>query len=96
MNRVTERDSFSTSDTGPKILSIILETLKWMFLITVLVFTLAPLVWVGLSSLKTNGEIFTSTFSLTKEIQFINYRKAFALDGLIQEMEKPGYTPRVD
>jgi raffinose/stachyose/melibiose transport system permease protein len=58
------------------------QLLKWLFLIFILLITLAPMIWIILSSLKTNTEIFTSTFSLPKVLQIENYREALALDGL--------------
>lgn len=61
---------------------LLLQVLKLIFLIIILVFALAPMIWVILSSLKTNAEIFTSTFSLPKLIQIRNYRNALGLDGL--------------
>ncbi|HHW47580.1 MAG TPA: carbohydrate ABC transporter permease [Clostridiaceae bacterium] len=46
--------------------------------------TLMPLIWVILSSFKTNQEIFTSTFSLPREWQIQNYINAIRLDGLFE------------
>jgi raffinose/stachyose/melibiose transport system permease protein len=76
------RTAASASDLLLAPVRLLVQLLKWLFLLFILIITLAPMIWVILSSLKTNTEIFTSTFSLPKVLQLENYREALALDGL--------------
>lgn len=56
--------------------------LKWSILIFFLIFTLVPLLWLVISSFKTNFEFETAPFSLPAQIQWINYIKAIRISGL--------------
>ncbi len=56
---------------------------KWFYLIFFLCITLLPLVWLFITSFKTNLEFETaSAFSLPKSWQVINYVKAISMSGL--------------
>lgn len=57
--------------------------LKWVFLIFFLCITVLPLVWLFITSFKSNLEFETaSAFSLPQSWQFSNYAKAIAMSGL--------------
>ncbi len=59
------------------------STLKWFYLIFFLCITVLPLVWLFITSFKTNFEFETaSAFSLPTIWQFQNYQKAIAMSGL--------------
>ena len=62
------------------------ETLKnaimWIILGFFLFYTISPLVWLVISSLKTNGELMGAPLALPKKLQFQNYRNAFEVSGL--------------
>ncbi|MDC7249941.1 MAG: carbohydrate ABC transporter permease [Sphaerochaetaceae bacterium] len=56
---------------------------KWFYLIFFLCITLLPLIWLFITSFKTNLEFETaSAFSLPKVWQFGNYVKAISMSGL--------------
>ena len=54
----------------------LLTTLKWIFLGTFLFVTFVPLIWLVISSFKTNFEFQTQPFSLPAQWQFQNYVNA--------------------
>ena len=58
------------------------RTLKWLVLGFFLVFTFVPLLWLVLSSFKTNLELTTRPFALPEVWQFQNYVTAFQIAGL--------------
>ena len=59
------------------------STLKWFYLFFFLCITVLPLVWLFITSFKTNFEFETaSAFSLPTIWQFQNYQKAIAMSGL--------------
>ena len=58
------------------------RTLKWLVLGFFLVFTFVPLLWLVLSSFKTNLELTTRPFALPEVWQFQNYVTAFRIAGL--------------
>ena len=60
------------------------QFLKWFLLIFLALFTLLPLIWIIISSFKTNMEIFTTAIALPKAWQIQNYKNAFGLDGLLE------------
>lgn len=62
--------------------SSILIVLKWLLIIFFAVYTLFPLIWLVVSSLKTNTELFGSPFALPKEWQFVNYQSAIQVSGM--------------
>lgn len=56
--------------------------MKWFFLILYTIVALLPIVWLFISSFKTNFEIETSPFSLPAVWQFHNYTSALSVSGL--------------
>ncbi len=58
------------------------KTGKWIVLIFFLIFTFIPLVWLVLSSFKTNLELINKPFLLPKVWQVQNYSNAFQLSDL--------------
>ena len=63
-------------------MSIFLETLMWIFLIFLVIYALFPLLWLAMSSLKTNGELVINPFSFPTVPQWGNYIKAFTVSGI--------------
>lgn len=59
-----------------------LNILKWIILIFFLLYTLLPMVWLVISSFKTNTELIGSPFSLPSVFQINNYINAFQVSGL--------------
>ncbi|NLG57083.1 MAG: carbohydrate ABC transporter permease [Clostridiales bacterium] len=59
---------------------------KWLLIIFFAVYTLFPLIWLIISSLKTNTELFGDPFSLPRVWQFSNYQNALAVSGLLKMM----------
>lgn len=59
---------------------------KWFLIIFFAVYTLFPLIWLIISSLKTNTELFGDPFALPKAWQFVNYRNALEVSGLLKMM----------
>lgn len=60
----------------------ILNTVKWIFLIFLLAVALLPLIWLIISSFRTNLEIQISPFGLPKKLQWSNYARAFSMASL--------------
>lgn len=60
----------------------LLNVLKWAILVFFLLYTLLPMVWLVISSLKTNTELMGSPFSLPSEFQIQNYINALKVSGL--------------
>ncbi|MFU0828531.1 MAG: ABC-type sugar transport system, permease component [Lachnoclostridium sp.] len=58
-------------------IDVILGILKWILIIFFAVYTLFPLIWLFITSLKTNAEYFDNPFTLPKVPQFHNYVVAF-------------------
>ena len=56
--------------------------IMWVVLAFFLFYTVAPMVWLLISSLKTNAELIASPFSLPEKMQFTNYTNAFQVSGL--------------
>ncbi|MHB8061821.1 MAG: carbohydrate ABC transporter permease, partial [Ruminiclostridium sp.] len=56
---------------------VIISFLKWILIIFFAVYTLFPLIWLFITSLKTNAEYFNNPFSLPAVPQFQNYINAF-------------------
>lgn len=68
--------------TNNIIVSTILKILKWVLLITLLLLAMVPLLWLFLSSFKTNLELQNNPFGLPEVIQWGNYAKAVKLSGI--------------
>jgi len=60
--------------------------LKWILLIYFALYTLFPLVWLFVSSFKTNTELFADPFSLPAVWQVQNYVNALKVSGLLKMM----------
>lgn len=54
----------------------------WSLLVFFLLYTLLPMIWLIISSLKTNTELMGSPFSLPAKWQFGNYMNALQVSGL--------------
>ncbi|MCG8570415.1 MAG: carbohydrate ABC transporter permease [Spirochaetes bacterium] len=65
-----------------KTISIILNTVKWIFLIIMLLLAVIPLIWLFITSFKTNIELQTNPFALPKVPQFQNYLNAIQISDL--------------
>lgn len=63
---------------------VILGILKWIVIIFFALYTLFPLIWLFITSLKTNAEYFDSPFSLPAVPQFANYVNAITQANLGQ------------
>lgn len=68
----------------PPAVTVVVNSTKWLMLIVYLVIALFPMVWLGISSFKTNFEIETAPFSLPAVWQFENYANAISVSGLPQ------------
>lgn len=62
--------------------AIFATTAKWGVLIFFFIFTFLPLLWLFITSFKTNFELLTSPLSLPQTWQFQNYINAFKLSDL--------------
>lgn len=58
--------------------------LKWFIILLFAVYTLFPLLWLLITSLKTNAEYFNNPFSFPAVLQFQNYINAFSQANLGQ------------
>jgi len=65
---------------GP--LSVLLRVPMWIFLILIFIYAVFPVVWLFLSSIKTNAELNASSFSLPKVPQWGNYVTAYVSSGI--------------
>lgn len=57
--------------------AVLVSAFKWILIIFFAVYTLFPLIWLFITSLKTNAEYFNNPFSLPAIPQFNNYVTAF-------------------
>ena len=80
MNTATKE----TLNETPVAVVVMAHSVKWVFLVSYLVIALFPMIWLGISSLKTNFEIETAPFSLPAVWQFENYVSAISVSGLHQ------------
>ncbi len=55
---------------------------KWLILVFFFIFTFLPLIWLLLSSFKTNLELQMKPFALPETWQFVNYVNAVSISGL--------------
>jgi raffinose/stachyose/melibiose transport system permease protein len=58
--------------------------LKWLFLAFFFLYTLGPLVWLLISSFKTNAEFIADPFSFPRIWQLKNYIKAVEISGIFR------------
>ena len=63
---------------------IVFSVLKWILIIFFAFYTLFPLLWLVLTSLKTNAEYFANPFSFPAVPQFQNFANAFSQANLGQ------------
>lgn len=70
------------SEGSVKRLSISYKVFMWIVLIFILLYTLVPMVWLVISSLKTNTELMGDPFALPAKWQIQNYINAFQVSGL--------------
>ena len=56
---------------------VVCGILKYLFLALIVVISIGPIIWAGLSSFKTYAEINTSAIALPKSFNFKNYADAF-------------------
>lgn len=61
---------------------VVWNLLKWILLIALALYTIVPLIWLVITSLKTNGEYYASRFALPDIPQFSNYVHAWTQAGL--------------
>jgi raffinose/stachyose/melibiose transport system permease protein len=61
---------------------VFISILKWAFLGAFVLYALGPLVWLFISSFKTNAELIGNPFSLPKVWQFGNYINAVKVSGI--------------
>lgn len=62
------------------------KVLKWTLMLFFAFYTLFPLIWLIISSFKTNTELFGDPFSLPAIWQIDNYINAFKVSGLLKMM----------
>lgn len=72
--------------TPDKVKSVLGSIIKWILLLFFALYTLFPLLWLFISSLKTNTELFADPFSLPAVWQFSNYKNAMQVSGLMRMM----------
>ncbi len=58
------------------------KVFSWIILIFFLLYTLVPMIWLLISSFKTNTELMADPFSLPQKWQIQNYINAFQVSGL--------------
>lgn len=63
-------------------MKIFLNTIKWIFLIALLLIALLPIVWLVISSFRTNLELSTNPFGWPEKFQWVNYAKAMKMGSL--------------
>jgi raffinose/stachyose/melibiose transport system permease protein len=68
--------------TNSVAVDVFAKTAKWFVLVFFLIFTFVPLVWLVVSSFKTNLELVNKPFYLPKVWQIQNYVNAFQLSDL--------------
>lgn len=68
--------------TRSVIVDTLLKVAKWGILVAFFLFTLMPLLWLVLSSFKTNTELLTAPFAFPEVWQFVNYANAIRVAGL--------------
>ncbi len=56
--------------------------IKWLLILFFAIYTIFPLLWLVMSSLKTNTELFGSPFALPAVWQTVNYQNAFRVSGM--------------
>lgn len=62
------------------------SVVKWLLLLFFAFYTIFPLLWLVVSSLKTNTELFGNPFALPAVWQTVNYANAFRVSGMLTMM----------
>ncbi len=62
-----------------KTIEILISILKWLYIIIMSSLSIIPLIWIVMSSFKTNNEIMNSAFSLPNQINFNGYASALKI-----------------
>lgn len=83
---MTKRNRETYLTTGAALKAGLGGVLKWILLIYFALYTLFPLIWLFISSFKTNTELFADPFSLPAVWQIGNYINALKVSGLIKMM----------
>jgi len=83
---MTKRNRETYLTTGAALKAGLGGVLKWILLIYFAMYTLFPLIWLFISSFKTNTELFADPFSLPAVWQIGNYINALKVSGLIKMM----------
>lgn len=83
---MTKRNRATYLTTGAALKAGLGGVLKWILLIYFAMYTLFPLIWLFISSFKTNTELFADPFSLPVVWQIGNYINALKVSGLIKMM----------
>lgn len=65
-------------------LKIVLSTLKYLFVLSIIVISIGPFIWVFLSSFKSNTEILNNSIGWPKSFGLTNYLMAFKIAPLAQ------------
>lgn len=73
--RKTAKKNKIRAQLTPK--TVILKIVKWILILFFAVYTLFPLIWLFITSLKTNAEYFDNPFTLPAVPQIQNYVNAF-------------------
>lgn len=63
-----------------------LKIIKWILIVFFLAYTLFPLVWLVITSFKTNTELMGNPFSLPSVWQIQNYSNAIHVSGMVRMM----------
>lgn len=63
-------------------LSLVFNSVKWLLLLSLLAVALLPLLWLLVSSLRTNLELQTNPFGWPEKVQWVNYAKALSMASL--------------
>lgn len=69
---------------GMKGLKLVLSILKYIFILTIIVISIGPFLWVFLSSFKSNAEILNYSIGWPKSFGISNYLMAFKIAPLAQ------------
>ncbi|HEX2926757.1 MAG TPA: carbohydrate ABC transporter permease [Ruminiclostridium sp.] len=64
---------------GLKGMKILSSVLKYLFIITIIVLSVGPFLWVFISSFKTNSEILNNSIGWPHNLRFSNYQMAFKI-----------------
>src|SRR5690554_6069576 len=64
--------------------NIILRILRWLYLSFFVLISIGPLIWIIISSFKSNKEILSSAFALPSSISAVGYKAAIELSPIFQ------------